>query len=142
VVIRDRKDPEKKKGNDQTVPLLPEAWTIVEPLLEGRTEGSLFGVRPASVSTAFTRACQAVDPPILDLHFHDLRHRATAQFFRMGLDIPRVALLTGHKTWTMLRRYTDIKPEDVHSAVSKKPAPRRSSAAKARAASAQTQAAL
>ena len=25
----------------------------------------------------------------------------------MGLDIPRVALLTGHKTWAMLRRYTE-----------------------------------
>ena len=51
----------------------------------------------------------------------DLRHRAAAQFFRMGLDIPRVALLTGHRTWTMLRRYTSIKPEDVHNAI-KKPA--------------------
>jgi integrase len=142
VVIRDRKDPQQKLGNDQTVPLLADAWAIVKPLIEDREAGSIFNVRAASASTAFTRACQALEPPILDLHFHDLRHRATAQFFRMGLDIPRVALLTGHKTWTMLRRYTDIKPEDVHSAVSKKPAPRRSSAAKARAASAQTQAAL
>src|SRR4029453_17760935 len=28
VVIRDRKDPRNKAGNDQTVPLLPEAWAI------------------------------------------------------------------------------------------------------------------
>lgn len=119
VVIRDRKDPQRKKGNDQTVPLLPDAWAIVEPLIEDRTEGSLFGVRAASVSSAFTRACQSLAPPIVDLHFHDLRHRATAQFFRMGLDIPRVALLTGHKTWAMLRRYTEIKPADVHTAVEK-----------------------
>ena len=83
--------------------------------------GLLFPYRGASVSTAFTRACADLDPPIVDLHFHDLRHRATAQFFRMGLDIPRVALLTGHKTWTMLRRYTDIKPADVHAAVNQKP---------------------
>jgi hypothetical protein len=34
----------------------------------------------------------------------------------MGLDIPQVALLTGHKTWAMLKRYTDIKPADVHAA--------------------------
>ena len=74
-------------------------------------------MRAASASTAFTRACQDVDPPIHDLHFHDLRHRAAAQFFRMGLDIPRVALLTGHKTWTMLKRYTEIKPADVHALV-------------------------
>jgi integrase len=120
VVIRDRKDPQQKAGNDQTVPLLPDAWAIVEPLLEDRTEGSIFGVRAASVSTAFTRACQAVKPPIKDLHFHDLRHRATSQFFRMGLDIPRVALLTGHKTWGMLRRYTNIQPEDVHAAITRR----------------------
>ena len=55
------------------------------------------------MSTGFTRACAELG--IEDLHFHDLRHRATAQLFRMGLDIPRVALLTGHKTWAMLRRY-------------------------------------
>lgn len=123
VVIRDRKDPRNKQGNDQTVPLLPEAWAIVEPRIEGRTEGNLFGVLAASVSTAFTRACQDVKPPIEDLTFHDLRHRATAQFFRMGLQIPQVALLTGHKTWAMLRRYTAVKPEDVLAALEKTASP-------------------
>jgi len=119
-VIRDRKDPRRKAGNDQTVPLLPEAWAIAASMVEDREDGPLFAVRAASASTAFTRACADVVPPIPDLHFHDLRHRATAQFFRMGLDIPRVALLTGHKTWAMLRRYTDIKPADVHAAVARK----------------------
>lgn len=119
VVIRNRKDPQNKQGNDQVVPLLPDAWAILGPLVADRAAGSIFGVRAASVSTAFTRACQALDPPIADLHFHDLRHRATAEFFRMGLDIPRVALLTGHRTWTMLRRYTDIKPADVHAAIAR-----------------------
>jgi integrase len=115
VIIRDRKDPQRKAGNDQTVPLLLDAWTIVARQIEGREAGKVFDVSDASVSTAFTRACAALG--IEDLHFHDLRHRATAQFFRMGLDIPRVALLTGHKTWAMLRRYTEIKPADVHAAV-------------------------
>lgn len=115
VIIRDRKDPKNKQGNDQKVPLLPDAWAILEPILDKCEGGYLFPVMAASASTAFTRACKAVG--IKDLHFHDLRHRATAQFFRMGLDIPRVALLTGHKTWAMLRRYTDIKPADVHAAV-------------------------
>ena len=27
--------------------------------------------------------------------------------------------MTGHKTWAMLRRYTDIKPADVHTAVAR-----------------------
>lgn len=115
VVIRDRKDPRNKLNNDQTVPLLPLAWEIIEPLIEGRDEGTIFGVSSRSASTAFTRACTALE--IEGLRLHDLRHRATAQFFRMGLDIPRVALMTGHKTWAMLRRYTSIKASDVHDAL-------------------------
>ncbi len=122
VVIRDRKDPKNKIGNHQTVPLLPDAWKIVEPLIGDKTGGLLFPYREASVSSAFTRACKAVTPSVLDLHFHDLRHKATADFFRMGLDIPRVALLTGHKTWGMLRRYTAIKPEDVHAMLAERQA--------------------
>ncbi len=117
VVIRDRKDPKNKYGNNQTVPLLPAAWAIVEPLIQEKGTGFLFPYDERSVSASFTRACQALD--IEDLHFHDLRHRAAAEFFRMGLGIPQVALLTGHKTWQMLRRYTAIKPEDVHNAIKK-----------------------
>lgn len=119
VVIRDRKDPRNKTGNNQTVPLLPDAWAIVEPIIKEREIGFLFPYDERSISASFTRACTALG--IEDLHFHDLRHRAAAQFFRMGLGIPQVALLTGHKTWAMLRRYTAIKPEDVHDAI-KKPA--------------------
>ncbi len=118
VVIRDRKDPRNKQGNHQTVPLLPDAWAIVEPIIKERETGFLFPYDERSVSASFTRACTALG--IEDLHFHDLRHRAAAQFFRMGLGIPQVALLTGHKTWAMLRRYTAIKPQDVHDAINNK----------------------
>jgi integrase len=123
VVIRERKDPRNKATNHQTVPLLPQAWALVQPLLKDRTEGRIFSFNAASASTAFTRACQALG--IEGLHLHDLRHRATAEFFRMGLDIPRVALLTGHKTWAMLKRYTEIKPADVHAAVERAARPPR-----------------
>jgi len=119
ITIRDRKDPKQKKGNDQTVPLLPAAWDIVEPLIADKTTGRLFPYQAFSVSTAFTRGCQNVEPPIVDLHFHDLRHKAAASFFRMGLDIPQVSLLTGHKTWAMLRRYTKITAADVHDILNK-----------------------
>ena len=123
VLIRDRKDPKNKQGNNQTVPLLPAAWAILEPLIEGRDGGFIFPYQADSVSAAFTRGCQNLDPPIVDLHFHDLRHKATASFFRMGLDIPRVALLTGHKTWAMLRRYTKITASDVHDSIRKPASP-------------------
>ncbi|MBX3601127.1 MAG: site-specific integrase [Rubrivivax sp.] len=122
VLIRDRKDPQRKAGNNQEVPLLPDAWAIVKPILRERSTGRLFPYSSASVSTAFTRACATLG--IEDLHFHDLRHRATADLFRQGLDIPRVALMTGHKTWAQLKRYTKIKPEDVHAALADRAAVR------------------
>jgi len=114
VVIRDRKDPRNKAGNDQVVPLLPDAWAIVEARLNAHPRGRLFPYNRESVSTAFTRACEALR--IRDLHFHDLRHLATVRLFRMGLDIPRVSLITGHKDWGNLRRYTNLTPADVHAA--------------------------
>lgn len=115
VLIRDRKDPQRKQGNHQTVPLRPEAWALVEPVLRERATGKVFPYQASSVSTAFTRACTKLK--IVDLHFHDLRHKATSDLFRLGLNIPEVALFTGHKTWTQLRRYTHTKAEDVHAAL-------------------------
>lgn len=115
VIIRDRKDPRKKEGNNQTVPLLPAAWALVEPILSVRQVGRIFPYQASSVSTAFTRACSTLG--IEDLRFHDLRHKATSDLFRMGLTIPQVAVLTGHKTWTQLKRYTHTNSEDVHEAV-------------------------
>src|SRR5262249_22564945 len=117
VVIRDRKDPREREGNDQTVPLLPDAWAIVRAAIRDRSSGMVFPYRAASVSTAFTRACQALG--IETLHFHDLRHGATAELSGLGLDMPRVALMTGHKSWAQLKRYTNIQPADVHAAVAK-----------------------
>lgn len=119
ILVRDRKDPQNKQGNHQRVPLLPDAWAIVEPLIQGRKNGFLFPYDARSISAAFTRGCKAVEPPIVDLHFHDLRHRATASFFRMGLSIPQVSLLTGHKTWAMLARYTKTRASDVHDSIKK-----------------------
>lgn len=111
-LIRDRKDPRRKIGNHQTVPLLPEAWAIVEPILKKKTEGKLFGAYERSVSARFTRTCTKLK--IKDLHFHDLRHTAITNLFKAGLQIQEVALLSGHKTWEQLRRYTHTQAADVH----------------------------
>ena len=112
----------EREPTDDELKRIYQHWNTLKrqkipmPLITDRTEGLIFNAREDSVSTSFTRACQDVEPPIIDLHFHDLRHHATASFFRMGLGIPQVSLLTGHKTWAMLRRYTKITASDVHAA--------------------------
>lgn len=117
VTVRDRKDPRKKDGNHQKVPLLAltgfDAWElVVEQAVVTNRKGKVFPHHHKSVGTAFHRAC--LDLEIEDLHFHDLRHEATSRLFEAGLTIEKVALVTGHKDWKMLRRYTNLKPQILH----------------------------
>lgn len=109
ILVRDRKDPRRKVGNNQLVPLLFGALEIA--LRQPRTGELIFPVRPNSVSTLFPRACKAAG--IVGLRFHDLRHTAITRMFERKMSIEEVALISGHRSWAMLRRYTHLKPEDL-----------------------------
>lgn len=109
ILVRDRKDPRRKLGNDQRVPLLFGSLEIVQRQL--RSGALIFPVRPDSVSTLFPRACKAVG--IVGLRFHDLRHTAITRMFERKMSIEEVALISGHRSWAMLRRYTHLRPEDL-----------------------------
>ena len=39
---------------------------------------------------------------IKDLRFHDLQHEAVSRFFEMGLGVPEVALISGHRDLRIL----------------------------------------
>lgn len=47
---------------------------------------------------------------ISDLHFHDLRHHCITELFEKGLHIGEVSQISGHKTWSQLKTYTNPKP--------------------------------
>ncbi|WP_163833252.1 tyrosine-type recombinase/integrase [Spartinivicinus ruber] len=110
IVIRERKDPKNKHNNHQEVPLLGKALGIV--LKQPQVSDLIFPYNSKSVGAAFTRVVRSLG--IHDLRFHDLRHEAASRLFEQGYDIQEVALVTGHKDWNMLRRYTQIKPESLH----------------------------
>lgn len=112
LTIRDRKDPRKKKGNDDTIPLLGDSFAIVKR--QARTSDRIFPVHPQTLSKYFTEVCKALSIP--DLHFHDLRHEGTSALFEEGYTIEQVALVTGHKSWNNLKRYVQLKPESLHRA--------------------------
>jgi integrase len=57
VLIRDRKDPTRKEGNNQWVPLLGEAFTIVQR--QPRKAPEIFPHHPDSISRAWRDACTA-----------------------------------------------------------------------------------
>ena len=54
-----------------------------------------------------TRACQQLE--IKDLHFHDLRHEGVSWLFEMGRTIPQVAIVSGHRSWSSLKRYSHLR---------------------------------
>lgn len=117
VTVKDRKDPRKKDGNNQRVPMLDltgyDAWEVIlEQRIVTHGQGRVFPHHHKSAGTAFRRACKELK--IFDLHFHDLRHEGTSRLFEAGLGIEKVALVTGHKDWKMLRRYTNLRPDALH----------------------------
>jgi len=112
VIIRDRKDPQEKKGNNQIVTLLPAAWEIAQRQPKPEKEPRIFPYSASTIPSIFPRACQALC--IDDLRLHDLRHEGTRRLFEMGYQIQEVAVFTGHRNWNQLRRYTQIKPASLH----------------------------
>lgn len=118
-----RKHPRKGKVLER-VPLLGEAWDIAtrQP---NSDDGRVFPMDPSTLSKYFTWACRDLGIP--DLHLHDMRHEGTSRLFEDGYTIEQVALVTGHKDWRHLKRYTNLRPEDLtrRAAPSRRGAPRR-----------------
>lgn len=108
VLVRARKDP--RKARDEWVPLLGGAWDIVQR--QPRTDKRIFPFHPVTLSKAFTEACRELG--IVDLHLHDLRHDGVSRLFEAGYAIQEVAMVSGHKRWDNLKRYTNLRPEDLH----------------------------
>lgn len=114
--VRNRKDPRRKSGNHQQVPLLDATgYDSVALLREQKALGLpsefVFPYNGRSLGSAFRRTC--VELGIDDLHFHDLRHEGTSRLFEAGFNIPEVSLVTGHKDWKMLRRYLNLRPHQL-----------------------------
>jgi integrase len=115
ITIRDRKHPRQKVGNDQEVPLLGKTFDIVKRQpkpINLSDESRIFPVEADTITTIFPRAKTALG--IIDLHFHDLRHEGVSRLFEQGYRIEQVALISGHRDWKMLARYTQIRAKDLH----------------------------
>ncbi len=104
VLVRDMKHPGQKVGNDVWCDLPPEAVAIAEAM---PGQDAIFPFNHRSISAAFTRACKFLQ--IEDLHFHDLRHEGVSRLFEMGKGIPDVALVSAHRSWSSLQRYSHIR---------------------------------
>lgn len=108
VLLRDVKHPTKRIS--RKVPLSSRAAAILDSLPR-QIDGRVFPIAKDGVTQAFERACKRAG--IVGLTFHDLRHEATSRFFERGFDVMKVSAITGHHTLQMLKRYTQLRPEDI-----------------------------
>jgi len=100
LIIRNRKDPRNKKGNDCKIPLCDKALEIIKKQKNDHPEDIIFPYDSRSICAAWQRVCK--ENNILDLHYHDLRAEGACRLFERGLDIVEVSKITGHKDINVL----------------------------------------
>ena len=109
--------PDTKNGSPRTVPLSTRAINAIQTQPRS-IDGRLFSAKPGSIRSAFLIAlskAQVTQPDskefLRGLRFHDLRHEAVTRLFEKGLNPIEVGMVSGHKTLSMLQRYTHLRPE-------------------------------
>lgn len=107
--LRDTKNPNRRR--DEVIPVPPAAKAVMDTLPKYPGEDRMLPFKPESVSAAFQRVVREIG--LADIRLHDLRHEGISRLFEQGLQIQEVALISGHVSWSALRRYTHIKPLDV-----------------------------
>ena len=100
-----------KNGSSREVPLSTKAAQVLATQRQRNDTPSPFPITPNGFRLAWdrlrSRAC------LSELRFHDLRHEAISRFFELGLNIPEVAVISGHKDPRMLSRYTHLRAVDL-----------------------------
>ena len=90
-----------KNGHPRIIPLTDKA---LEAISFGDTGNEyIFPMTGNAVRLAWERLKRRHG--IKGVRFHDLRHEAISKFFDMGLTVPEVASISGHRTVSMLFRY-------------------------------------
>ena len=97
-----------KNGEDRTIPISNIAVEILRKYPFGER---YFIIKRDQFRHYFEQACKRAE--INNFRFHDLRACAITKMFLSGMTVPEVAVISGHKTWSQLSRYTRIKPEQL-----------------------------
>lgn len=115
---------QSKNGHGRFIPLSPLALATLRSVPR-RVDGRVFVMLADGASKAWASAVRRSrqeyidessmlgreldDKFLVDLHFHDLRHEACSRLATMGFDVLELASISGHRTLSMLRRYTHLK---------------------------------
>ncbi|QIQ87405.1 site-specific integrase [Erythrobacter sp.] len=110
--------PTTKTGVPRTIPLTDAALAVIKSLKRpeegdeaGPVEDRLFPITVEAFKQAWKRVQKRSG--LTDLRFHDLRHEALSRFCELGLTVPELAVISGHKDPRMLFRYAHLRADDL-----------------------------
>lgn len=99
-----------KNGKPRNVPLSPRALDVLKSLPRSM-DGRVLATSSEGIKNAFERARKRAG--MEHFNFHDLRHEATSRLFERGWNVMEVAAVTGHRDLQSLKRYTNLRAEDL-----------------------------
>jgi integrase len=115
-----------KNGESRVVPLTSRAKNELENLSSRLESELVFPYCRWQIRRQFMKAVakaksthKGVQNPFIGLRFHDLRHEALSRLSDKGLNVIELAHISGHKTLSMLRRYTHPNHETLLSKLDK-----------------------
>lgn len=101
--------PKTKNGKPRDVPLSLKARDAFTRL-GVKQKGKVFSYKSSGIKSTWRFMMQRLE--IEDLNFHDLRHEAISRLFELGtLNVMEVSIISGHKSLSMLKRYTHLKAQ-------------------------------
>lgn len=114
VLVRQRKHPRRAQARDEWVPLLGEAWTIVQRRAKAphKPTDRIIDLHPQTLTKYFTDATRELGIP--DLHLHDLRREAASRLRELGFDADERKRVTGHRSDAMHERYIAVGLGGLH----------------------------
>ncbi|WP_028317595.1 tyrosine-type recombinase/integrase [Desulfobulbus elongatus] len=113
-----------KNGERRVVHLMGKALLLLQELKTRNLRGGSHLVfpgkaalnnGPASIRTAWLTALRKAE--IADFHFHDLRHSAASYLAMNGAALLDIAAILGHKTLSMVKRYSHLSDSHVGGVV-------------------------
>lgn len=111
VLVRKRKHPRATEARDEWVPLLGDAWAIVQR--QDRAYATIFPISPETLTDSVTAGVRALGIP--DLRLHDLRRHATSKLRELGFDADARKAITGHRSDEIHSRYVAVTVEELHA---------------------------
>lgn len=104
-----------KNGEERNVPISHRAEEIIRECLclrKGDRHGYLWDYSLSGLRTAYKRA--VAKAKIADFDFHDLRHEGISRLYeRTTLTDIQIADISGHKTLQVLKRYANLRADNL-----------------------------